>query len=61
MSSNERVDDDRIELTIEFSDEVIEAFQSTGEGWQTRMDAALKDWLKRHTPADVKCISRDLI
>lgn len=37
--------------TIRFDDEVIEAFKSTGKGWQTRMNAALKDWLKTHLPA----------
>jgi uncharacterized protein (DUF4415 family) len=36
--------------TIRFDDEVIEAFKATGKGWQTRMNAALKDWLKSHTP-----------
>ncbi|MCL1960366.1 MAG: BrnA antitoxin family protein [Desulfovibrionaceae bacterium] len=37
--------------TIRFDDEVIHAFKTTGKGWQTRMNAALKDWLKSHTPA----------
>ncbi len=37
--------------TIRFDDEVIEAFKSTGKGWQTRINAALKDWLKTHSPA----------
>ncbi|MDZ4175382.1 MAG: BrnA antitoxin family protein, partial [Hydrogenophaga sp.] len=23
-------------------------FRSTGDGWQTRVDAALQDWLKKH-------------
>ncbi|EKS7783474.1 MULTISPECIES: BrnA antitoxin family protein [Edwardsiella] len=40
--------------TIRYSPEVIAAFRSTGRGWQTRMDAALKDWLTQHNPADVK-------
>jgi uncharacterized protein (DUF4415 family) len=35
---------------IRFDDEVIEAFKSTGKGWQTRMNTALKDWLKTHSP-----------
>jgi uncharacterized protein (DUF4415 family) len=30
---------------------VLESFRVTGDGWQTRMDAALKDWLKTHSPA----------
>jgi len=27
---------------------VVETFRATGTGWQTRMDAALQDWLKTH-------------
>ena len=37
-------------ITIRLSPDVVEAFRATGKGWQTRMDAALKDWLKNHTP-----------
>jgi uncharacterized protein (DUF4415 family) len=33
------------------SREVVEQVPARGEGWQTRMDAALKDWLKTHSPA----------
>ncbi|HWL27925.1 MAG TPA: BrnA antitoxin family protein [Burkholderiaceae bacterium] len=36
--------------TIRFDKEVIVAFQATGKGWQTRMNNALKDWLKTHSP-----------
>lgn len=37
-------------ITIRLSPEVVAPFRATGEGWQTRLDAALKDWLKTHTP-----------
>jgi uncharacterized protein (DUF4415 family) len=37
-------------ITIRLSPEVVGAFRSTGDGWQTRMDSALKDWLRTHTP-----------
>ena len=37
-------------ITIRLSPEVVEPFRATGDGWQTRLDAALKDWLKTHTP-----------
>lgn len=37
--------------TIRLDDDVIDAFKATGKGWQTRVNAALKDWLKTHTPA----------
>lgn len=38
-------------ITIRLSRDVVEQFRATGDGWQTRMDAALKDWLKTHSPA----------
>jgi uncharacterized protein (DUF4415 family) len=38
-------------ITIRLSPEVIARFRATGDGWQTRVDAALKDWLKSHKPA----------
>ncbi len=38
-------------ITIRLSHEVVEQFRASGEGWQTRVDAALKDWLKTHSPA----------
>jgi uncharacterized protein (DUF4415 family) len=37
-------------ITIRLSRDVVEPFRSTGKGWQTRMDAALKQWLKKHSP-----------
>ena len=36
--------------TIRFDEEVVKAFKSTGRGWQTRMNDALKDWLSTHRP-----------
>jgi uncharacterized protein (DUF4415 family) len=33
-------------ITIRLSPEVVRRFRATGEGWQSRVDAALKDWLK---------------
>ena len=38
-------------ITIRLSRDVVEQFRSSGDGWQTRVDAALKDWLKDHSPA----------
>lgn len=40
-------------ITIRLSPEVVQPFRATGQGWQTRLDAALKDWLKTHKPAKV--------
>ncbi len=36
-------------ITIRLSPDVLGAFRSTGQGWQTRVDAALRDWLKTHS------------
>ena len=41
----------KIPTTIRLSPEVSAAFRATGPGWQTRIDNALKDWLKTHAPA----------
>ena len=40
-------------ITIRLSPEVVQEFRETGDGWQTRVDAALKDWLRSHDPASV--------
>jgi uncharacterized protein (DUF4415 family) len=34
--------------TIRFDSDVLEAFRAGGPGWQTRMNAALREWLKTH-------------
>ena len=38
-------------ITIRLSPEVVQRFRDTGDGWQARVDSALKDWLKSHKPA----------
>jgi uncharacterized protein (DUF4415 family) len=41
----------KLPVTIRLDKEIIEQFKETGTGWQTRMNNALRDWLKRHSPA----------
>lgn len=41
------------QVSVRYSREVLAAFRATGSGWQTRMDAALADWLKTHDPRDI--------
>ena len=36
------------QVTVRFDTEVIEAFRAGGNGWQTRMNDALKEWLRSH-------------
>jgi uncharacterized protein (DUF4415 family) len=38
-------------ITIRLSRNVVRSFRATGEGWQTRVDVALQNWLKKHNPA----------
>lgn len=45
------VGSDKESTTIRFDREVLAAFRAAGPGWQTRMNAALRDWLKNHSPA----------
>lgn len=37
-------------ITIRLSPDVLARFRKSGNGWQTRIDTALRDWLKRNTP-----------
>lgn len=38
----------KVALTIRYDKEIIERFRAGGEGWQTRMNDALRDWLETH-------------
>ncbi|PKY10078.1 hypothetical protein B1757_11510 [Acidithiobacillus marinus] len=35
-------------VSIRLSREVVSRFRASGPGWQTRLDAALKEWLEAH-------------
>jgi len=37
-------------VAIRIDSDVLAAFRAPGAGWQTRMNAALRDWLKSHSP-----------
>lgn len=37
------------QVAIRFDREVLAAFRADGPGWQTRMNDALKDWLRTHS------------
>ena len=36
------------QLTLRLSPEVVDYFKSTGPGWQTRLDEALKEYVEAH-------------
>jgi len=39
------------QITIRLLPDVLDSFRSMGNGWQTKIDEALKDWLKRQRAA----------
>lgn len=41
----------KIAVTVRYSPEVLEYFRATGDGWQTRMNDALRAYVKRHRVA----------
>jgi uncharacterized protein (DUF4415 family) len=36
--------------TIRFDPDVLAALKATGPGWQTRVNEAMREWLKAHPP-----------
>jgi uncharacterized protein (DUF4415 family) len=36
-------------VSVRYSPEVLEYFKSTGEGWQSRMDGVLRQYVARHS------------
>ena len=38
----------KAQVTLRLDREVLEAFKATGEGWQTRINDALKNWVQTH-------------
>ena len=41
----------KVSTTIRLSQDVIDHFRAGGRGWQTRINEALRDWIKRHDAA----------
>ena len=38
-------------VSVRYSPEVVAYFKSTGEGWQSRMNEALREYVERHRAA----------
>jgi uncharacterized protein (DUF4415 family) len=36
-------------LTVRYDADIVAAFKASGAGWQTRMNDALREWLKTHS------------
>jgi uncharacterized protein (DUF4415 family) len=39
------------QVTLRLDSDVLESFKGSGDGWQTRMNDALREWLKSHKTA----------
>jgi uncharacterized protein (DUF4415 family) len=44
-----KLESPKIFTGIRLDADVLAAFKKTGKGWQSRMNDALKDWLKTHS------------
>ena len=40
----------KVPTTIRFDADVLEALKASGKGWQTRVNQAVRDWLRTHSP-----------
>lgn len=38
----------KVPTNVRYDADVVEAFKATGEGWQTRMNNALREWAAAH-------------
>jgi uncharacterized protein (DUF4415 family) len=43
----------KVKLTMRYDADIVEVFRATGEGWQTRMNEALRTFLQEH-PLDAR-------
>ena len=41
----------KVSTTIRLSQDVLDHFKAAGRGWQTRIDNALRDWIRTHDTA----------
>ncbi|MEO9811223.1 BrnA antitoxin family protein [Marinobacter alexandrii] len=41
-------------MTIRLSPDVVAKFRATGSGWQSRMDKALREYLRDHNREDIE-------
>jgi len=39
----------KVLLSVRYSAEVVAFFKSTGDGWQTRMDGVLREYVEKHS------------
>ena len=44
-----RSENKKLLVSVRYSPEVVAYFKSTGEGWQSRMDRVLREYVERHS------------
>ncbi|MBI5330304.1 MAG: BrnA antitoxin family protein [Betaproteobacteria bacterium] len=40
----------KVPTTIRFDADVLAALKASGKGWQTRVNEAMREWVKTHSP-----------
>ena len=48
MKRGRPVGSKKVSTTIRFDTDVVEKFRARGRGWQSQMNAALREWLQAH-------------
>ena len=38
----------KVAVTVRYDADIVERFKASGDGWQTRMNNALREWLTKH-------------
>jgi uncharacterized protein (DUF4415 family) len=46
-----KADNKKLLVSVRYSPEVVAYFKSTGAGWQSRMDEALREYVEQHRAA----------
>ena len=49
----------KVSTTIRLSHDVIDYFKADGRGWQTRIDNALREWIREHDAEPAQSASHD--
>lgn len=47
------LDNPKVKVTMRYDADIVDRFRSTGDGWQTRMNEALRTFLHEH-PLDAQ-------
>ena len=52
IAGRPKSDNKKLLVSLRYSPEVIAYFKSTGDGWQSRMDGVLREYVARQSSAD---------